>query len=506
MARNCFAVLCVLLAAATAVSGQIQPDRIEAYVAAHQQELVTELIELLAIPNARGDAANLRRNAEALRGMLARRGLTAEVLETAGVPLVLGDLRVPGAQRTLMLYAHYDGQPVDPAGWRQSTPFTPVLRRGRLEDGAADIANPTTLTRFEPEWRLYARSASDDKGPIVAVLAALDAMTATGVSPAWNIKLLLDGEEESGSTSLNAAVARYRDRLSSDLMLFLDGPAHQSGKPTVALGARGQLGFELTVYGPKGELHSGHYGNWVPNPAMRLIRLLASMKGDDGRVLVAGFYDGIAPLTADERAVLRAVPDDPDALMTLFGIAAPEPFAESLQDALQRPSLNIRGITSAATGPNATNVIPDRAVASIDVRLVKETSSTAMLDKMRAHLRAQGFHVVAADPDDDTRARYRDIVKLMAPRATEAYRTDLASRHARMVIGALASAFGEQPVVIRTMGGTVPVAQLSEALGVPAVLVPTVNFDNNQHADNENIRLGHFFTSIRTMAALMTMR
>jgi acetylornithine deacetylase/succinyl-diaminopimelate desuccinylase-like protein len=239
---------------------------------------------------------------------------------------------------------------------------------------------------------------------------------------------------------------------------------------------------------------------------MRLIRLLGSMKGDDGRVLIAGFYEGIAPLTSDERAILRAVPDDPDALLELFGIAAPEPSAESLQDTLQRPSLNIRGITSAVTGANATNVIPERAVVSIDVRLVKETASQAMLDKIRAHLRRQGFHIVDVDPDDATRARYRDIVKLTAPRATEAYRAELATPQAQMVIRALATAFGGQPVVIRTMGGTMPVAQLGEALAVPAIVVPTVNFDNNQHADNENLRLGHFFTSVRTMAALMTMR
>jgi acetylornithine deacetylase/succinyl-diaminopimelate desuccinylase-like protein len=467
---------------------------------------VTELWDLLALPNARGDAANLRRNAAALRDGLIRRGLTADIVETPATPLVIGELRVRGAQRTLLLYAHYDGQPVDPSAWRQPTPFTPVLRRGRLEEGAAEIGDARALTRFEPDWRLYARSASDDKGPIVALLGALDALSAAGAAPTANIKVILDGDEESGSTGLLAVLPQLRERLAADQMIVLDGPAHGSGRPTVTLGVRGILGFELTVYGPKGALHSGHYGNWVPNPAARLVRLLASMKDDSGRVLVPGFYDGIAPLTPEEQALLRAVPDDPDALTSLFGIAGPEPSAESLQDALQRPSFNIRGLSSAYVGAGATNIIPDRAVASIDVRLVAETPSTAILQKIRAHMTAQGFHVVEVDPDDATRARYRDIVRITAPRATEGYRLGASTPEARRVIAALGEAFGQPPVVIRNSGGTLPVAAFSAALDVPVLSVPTVNFDNNQHAENENLRLGHFFTSVRTIAALLTMR
>ena len=487
------------------LAAQTPAMRVEEWVASHHRELVMQLWDLLAIPNARGDSANLRRNAETLRSMFAARGLTTEVIETPSTPLVVGELRVPAAQRTLLLYAHFDGQPVDASAWRQPTPFTPVLRRGRLEEGAAEITNGRDQQTFEPDWRLYARSASDDKAPIVAMLAALDALKAIGVSPAWNVKVILDGDEESGSTGLLAVLPTIRERLASDLMLVFDGPAHASGRPTVVLGVRGILGFELTVYGPKNALHSGHYGNWVPNPAMRLVRLLASMKGDDGKVLIGGFYDGIAPLTAEERALLRSVPDDPDALRALFGIAGAEPFAETLQDALQRPSFNIRGLSSQYVGANATNVIPDRAVASIDVRLVQETPATAMLDKIRAHIRAQGFHVVDSDPDDATRARYRDIVKVTAPRATEGYRIGSSTPEARRVVAALGEAFGRQPVVIRNSGGTLPVAAFSDALKVPIINLPTVNFDNNQHAENENIRLGHFFTSVKTVAALLTM-
>ena len=248
-----------------------QSDAIAAYVQAHQREMVSTLIDFSAIPNVKGDTSNLRRNAEFARDLLAARGLTVELVETSGAPLVLGSLRVPGATQTLMLYAHYDGQPVDPSKWQQATPFTPVLRTGRLDlQGVREIADPKSLTAFDPEWRLYARAAADDKAPIVALVTALDALKASGTTPAWNLKVLLDGEEESGSTGLVAVGPAIRNRLAADLTLMLDAPAHPSGRPTLVFGVRGNVTFELTVYGAKSELHSGHYGNWAPNPALRL--------------------------------------------------------------------------------------------------------------------------------------------------------------------------------------------------------------------------------------------
>lgn len=503
-------VLIALVAAAvcgvsTTASPQDLAARVDAHVAANQQAIVSELINLLAIPNARGNEVGLRRTAEAVGEMLTARGLSVELVETPSAPLVIGSLEIPGAERTLLLYTHYDGQPVNPSGWAQSDPFVPVLREGRLEDGAATVPDPASVSTFDPDWRLYARSAADDKGPIVALCAALDALREAGLSPTWNIKVLVDGDEESGSVGLDAVLPDVRDRLAADAMLFLDGPQHSSGRPTVVFGARGILSLELTVYGPRNALHSGHYGNWIPNPAIRLVRLLASMKEDDGRVAIEGFYDGIPPLTPAERAMLLAVPDDADGLLELFGVAGPESSAETLQEALQKPSLNVRGLSSAFVGANAANIIPDVAMASVDVRLVRETPSEALLERIRAHVREQGFHIVEADPDDATRAQYRDIVKVEAQRATEAYRMSASAPESQAVVAALTTMFGSEPVLIRTFGGTGPLGQLSEALGAPVIAVPTVNFDNNQHADNENIRLGHLFESIKTMVAMTTM-
>jgi acetylornithine deacetylase/succinyl-diaminopimelate desuccinylase-like protein len=500
--------LCVTLWASSVIA---QPRdlraRVEQWVEANQRGLVTMLAELLAIPNVAADRENIRRNAVWLRDQLAKRGFAAEVLETAGNPLVFGELKVPAATRTILFYEHYDGQPVNPAGWNQPSPFVPILRDGRMEDGAKEVPKGlTTRASFAPDMRIYARSASDDKSPFVAFCAALDAMKANGIAPTSNIKIVLDGEEEAGSPSLVPAIGKYRDRLAADVMYILDGPLHPSGRPTIVYGARGIVTIELTAYGPKFGLHSGHYGNWVANPAMRLAQMLATMKGEDGRVTVEGFYEGVATLAPEEQAMLRAVPDDPDALKRLFGIAAPERPGLSLQEALQLPTLNVRGLSSAFVGAGARTIIPDRAIASIDIRLIKETPADRMVRLVRDHITRLGWHLVDDEPDDATRARHARIVRFTARDGTNAYRTSPLLPISKATAAALEAAYGASPVQIRTSGGTVPITPFIEALGFPAMSLPIVNFDNNQHGENENLRLGHLFRGVTTIAAVLTMQ
>jgi acetylornithine deacetylase/succinyl-diaminopimelate desuccinylase-like protein len=479
---------------------------VQAWIASHEQHIVAELVELLSIPNMAADRENIRRNADHLRAMLARRGFTAEILETTGNPLVYGDLAVPGATRTVLFYSHYDGQPVDAKAWRQSDPFTPVLRTARIDRGGGVVPEAARSGRLDADWRLYARSASDDKSPIVALCSALDALKAAGQSPSSNIRVILDGEEEAGSPSLVPAIGRYRDKLRADVMIILDGPEHSSGRPTVVFGARGIAQVDLTVFGPTVGVHSGNYGNWIPNPAQRLATLLASMKGDDGRVLVPGFYDAVAPLSLEERALLDAVPDDSGAMLTSFGVAAPEPAFPKLQDAMQYPTLNVRGLVSAHVGPGARTIIPDRATASMDIRLVKETRAADLIEKIRAHIRRQGYDLVEGEPDDATRAKQPRIARVSTPGdATAAFRTSPADPQARSIVTAIGRTSGAPPVQLRTLGGTVPIAPFIEALGFPAVLVPIVNFDNNQHEENENLRLGNLFDGIVTIAAILRM-
>lgn len=501
-----FACGLLILSLSSPAPAQTDPRAVaKRWVGANQKAIVTELVDLLKIPNVAADKANIRKNAEVLRSMLTRRGFAAELLETDGNPLVYGDLRVPGATRTILIYSHYDGQPVAPAQWAQNDPFTPVLRSGRIDQGGKDL-DLADASRFEEDWRIYGRSASDDKSPIVAVLTAIDALKAAGLTPTSNLRLILDGEEEASSPNLVPAIKRYRDKLQADLMIIFDGPIHSSGRPTVALGARGIAVFDLTVFGPRSGVHSGNYGNFIPNPAQRLASLLASMKDEDGRILVEGFNDGIPPFTADDRKILDGVPDDSERMLRTFGVAAPSPAYPKLQEAVQLPTLNVRGLVSAHVGAGARTIIPDSATAAIDIRLVAETPGAAMLEKVRAHIRTQGYHLVEGEPTDADRAKYPKLARMAVRETiTNAFRTPPSNPQARAVTGALERAFGAPPVVLRTLGGTVPISQFIEALGFPALLVPTVNFDNNQHEENENLRLGHFFQAIEIAAVVLRM-
>jgi len=503
-------IVCGLLGASgwvsTAQPGPGLRSALEDYIGSHQREIVGELVDLVSIPNVVSDPENTQRNASYIRGMLRDHGFRAEVLETEINPLVYGELKVPNAKRTLLFYAHYDGHPVDPRRWKQANPFTAVLRDRRLEDGGKDISGFKQLKKFHPDARLYGRSVADNKAAIVALLTAIDALKAAGVALTSNVRVIIDGEQESSSLGLLRALPRYRDQLKADLMLLLDDPVHPSGRPTVIFGARGAVSMELTTYGPKFGVHSGHFGNWVPNPGIRLARLLASMKGDYGRVLINRFYDGVEPLHEEERTMLDAVPDDHANLMKLFGIAAPERPGLTLQQALQLPTFNIRGLSSAYTGPDARTIIPDIATASLDIRLVKETPLAETTEKVLAHIRAQGFEVVESDPSEAMRARSPRIVKVVKGGGSNAYRTSPLLPESRQVVAALERLFGERPVQIRTSGATFPVATvLIQEIGSPAISLPIVNFDNGQHSDSENLRLGHLFTGILSIAAVLTM-
>src|SRR5438552_14200207 len=305
----------LLLLAVASVSGAAQTwATVERYVAEHQQEILGEFVPLLSIPNVASDKPNIRRNAQLLSEMLGRRGFASKILETDVNPLVYGELRVPGASRTILWYAHYDGQPFDARLWKQESAFKPILRDGRMEEGAREIPNFASLKTYPSGARVYARSASDDKAPIVALLAAIDALRASGQQPKSNVRLILDGEEEASSRGLISSLPKYKDKYRADIMLALDGQLHSSGRPTLAFRGRGIATLQLTVFGPKCAVHSGHFGNWVPNPAMDLIQLIASMKDDTGRAVIEGFYDVVPPLTAEEKRILAAVPDDPKEL------------------------------------------------------------------------------------------------------------------------------------------------------------------------------------------------
>src|SRR3984885_13766286 len=269
-----------------ALFAQTNPASIAArqYRETHERAIIDEYIQLLSIPNIATDQVNIRRNADLIVSMLKKRGVDTKLVEAPDVnPVVFGEIRVPGATRTIVFYAHYDGQPLDPKEWA-SPPFSPLLQR----DG---VTVPLPVDKFDPESRIYARSASDDKAPIVAILAALD----SGAKPKSNIKFVFEGEEEAGSPNLGRILEGNKALFSGDVWLICDGPVHQTRQQLIAFGARGIAQVDITVYGPRRELHSGHYGNWAPNPAMMLAKLLSSLKNSNGRVVIEHFYEGIEP-------------------------------------------------------------------------------------------------------------------------------------------------------------------------------------------------------------------
>ncbi len=500
-------VAALLLAPPVRTGAQaLDPEALAAMAEAQTRPGVAELAELLSIPNVASDTANIRRNAEWLRAGFERRGFTAEVLETEGNPLVWAERRWDGNERTVLLYAHYDGQSVDPARWEQPDPFDPVLKAPvpAQEDAFEPIPMARLAGEIDPDWRLFARSASDDKAPIVMLLRALDALEERGIHPTSDLRVILDGDEEAGSPHLPAAVRRYRDRLAADLMLIIDGPRHRSDAPTMRFGARGIMTLTLTTYGPLRPVHSGHFGNWAPNPAQRLAELLASMKDAWGRVTIPGFYDGVE-IPEEVRPLLDAVPDDEVALMRELAVGAPDSVGTSLQTALQYPSLNIRGMASAWVGEDVRTIVPDTAVAEIDVRLVAESDHERLLERIVAHIREQGYHLVIDEaPDLETRRGHPKVASLRVGLAYPAYRTEMDHPRLAWVREAVDRAFEQDAVFVRTSGGTVPIAAFVRELGLPAAGVPTVNPDNNQHAPNENLRIGHFTDGIRTFLSVLT--
>ena len=487
-------------------------DVVRRYREANGPRILRDFAELLSYPNVARETADIDRAAAFVRDQLRSVGVESELLRVDGAPpIVHGALAAPGATRTLGIYVHYDGQPVDPTAWTHP-PFEPTLYTAAMEAGGQPRPLPRDGEPIDPEWRLYARSAGDDKAPIAALMPVLRALQAGGLRPTSNLIFFFDGEEEAGSPHLAEYLSRYHDRVAPiDIWLFFDGPVHQSGRPQLTFGVRGAMGLEVTVYGATRNLHSGHYGNWAPDTPQILAHLLASMKDETGRVLIDGWYDSADPIGPEERAALAAMPDYDAALRRELGLAWTEGQPASLPERLLLPGLTVRGITSGNTGDLARNVIPNTAVAALGIRLVKGNDPEHMRDLVVRHIQQQGFQVVRADPDMETRLKYPRIAKVTGgDDGYPAARTSMANPFAREVVAAASRAadriFGSESLLIAPgMGGTLPLYLFTDVAGKPAIVVPVANHDNNQHAENENLRIANLWYAIELYAALLTM-
>jgi acetylornithine deacetylase/succinyl-diaminopimelate desuccinylase-like protein len=454
----------------------------------HRAEILQEFNTLLAIPNVASDQANIQRNADTLVAMLRRRGVEAKLLSVPGVnPVVFGELKTPNARHTIVFYAHYDGQPVTPSEWEGNAPFTPVMRKVNGED------------------RIYARSSSDDKAAIIAQLAALDALQAAHIPLRSNIRFVWEGEEEAGSPHLEQILSANRDLVHGDVWLVCDGPVDQSRRQTVVFGARGDAHLEVTLFGAIRGLHSGHYGNWSPNPAMMLAQLLAGMKDQDGNVLIPHFYDGITPLGPLEKQAIADAPVNDEALRQELGLGHVDGGGKKLLELINLPSLNINGMSAANTGARANNVIPSRAVADLDLRLVVGEHWQEQQKRVIDYIQSQGYFIVDSEPSRETLLAHPRVAMVKGDQFSyDAVRTPMDLPIAQAVIHAVESARGNI-VKWPTMGGSVPLGAMERAANTRTITVPIANHDNNQHSANENIRLQNLWDGIETMAALMNM-
>lgn len=498
------------MALATFAHAQTNPAAAAAkkWRTANEKAIIGEFVKLLAIPNIAADQANIARNVAEITRMMQQRGLAPQLAAVPGVsPVIFGELRTPGATRTILLYAHYDGQPLDPKEWL-TPPFAPVLRSKEIEKDGQVIPFESATYPLDPEARLYGRSASDDKAPIVAMMTALDAIRASGLKLHSNIKFAFEGEEEAGSTHLGQILAAHKELFAADVWLICDGPVSQTRRQLVAFGARGVTTVDITVYGPRRELHSGHYGNWAPNPAMMLARLLTSMKDDAGRVLVEHFYEGIAPLSDTERRAVAEAPAPDAELMKELWLGATEGAEggspKKLMELLQLPSLNIRGMASSRTGAQASNVIPATATASLDIRLVKGMDHAQTVARLLEHIRKQGYFVVDTEPSAAVRMAHPKVAKVTNTDGYNAVRTSMDLAISKEVIRVVESARGPA-VKVPTMGGSVPLEAIERAVGTHTITIPIANHDNSQHSFNENIRIQNLWDGIELMAALITM-
>jgi acetylornithine deacetylase/succinyl-diaminopimelate desuccinylase-like protein len=502
--------LLLLLLLPLSLFAQTTQQKVREYRRTNEHQILEEFTTLLTIPNVASDAYNIRENAAFIVKMMKQRGLNPRLLEATtqnAPPAVYGEWKTPGATRTILVYAHYDGQPTDSRKWTSGLPWQPAVFSAALEAGGKRRPGIIDDAPVNAEWRIYARSASDDKAGVMAILTAFTALKSKGVPLTSNIKFFFEGEEEAGSPHLGEIIERNKQLLEADAWIICDGPVHQSGRKQVVFGARGDINVDLTVYAAKRPLHSGHYGNWSPNPANLLARLLASMKDDEGRVTIDGWYSDVEPLGAAELRAIADAPQYDEELKKQLGIKQTENGGKTLMELINQPSLNINGFASGDVGALARNVIPTTATAVLDLRLVKGNDHKRQVQRLMEHIRKQGYFISDQDPTDAERAQYPLLARVsVRPGGYNADRTRMDLPISQSVIAAVQSTSSDKIVLLPTSGGSLPLSIITERLKTVAISVPIANYDNNQHAEDENIRIQNLWDGIETWAAIMTMK
>ena len=463
---------------------------------------IDELRDFVAIPNDALNASDIDRNLRWLKDKFSQRGFNTSILETENLPLFFAAFPMEDSKPTILFYMHLDGQSIDASKWNQANPYETVLK-SKDGDGWKTENFDKLNDDIDYDWRLFGRSTSDDKGPIVMFLNAIDLLKKDGKELSFNVKVILDSEEEKSSKPLPQAVRTYKELLMADFLVINDGPVHPSGKATVTYGCRGITTLSLTTFGPIKPQHSGHYGNYAPNPGFQLAQVLATMKDTEGRVTIPGYYDGIT-LNETAQQVLRSVPDSDTTIASKLQFKTAEKVGSFYQEALQYPSLNIRGLSSGWIGEQARTIVPATATAELDLRLVPESDGTRLKSLVKKHIQNNGFYITETMPTKEDRMAHDKIMMVMEGSVTDAFRTDLDNPYGQFLVNTMKSTFKEDVVQIRIMGGTVPISPFINELKIPAFIVPMVNADNNQHSPNENLRIGQISYGIQTFYSILS--
>lgn len=437
-----------------------------AHVDAHRQQWIDQLIDYVRRPSISAHGTGMAEAADFLRARLAGLGLDAELAPTPGWPMVLAHRHDAPGKPTVLLYGHYDVQPPDPLEAWLSPPFEPAIRNGRL----------------------YGRGVGDNKGQHLAQILAIEAFLACRGALPCNVIVLLEGEEEVGSPHIADFVRQNRDRLAADLVITADGPVHDNGQSCIRFGVRGVVSFELRARGAKHDLHSGNFGGVAPNPLWTLVHLLASMKNEAGEITIDGFYDNVLPPSPLERAALDNLPIDLAAIKAELGLTQlDQPHDRPFYDRLALwPTLTINGLHGGYGGPGSKTVLPGEAVAKCDIRLVEAQTPEEIYAKVEAHVR-----------------RHAPGVEFVRQGSMAPSKTPLDSPFTQALVDAVTAAQGASPLLVPSMGGSLPDYVFTKILGIPAFVIPYANADEANHAPNENLEIDRFIAGIKTGAALL---
>lgn len=466
-----------------------------------------EFVEFLSYPNDANYESDIYKLMDWTENKFKSLDFKINRLDTETIPLMLASKHISDDYKTVLIYMHLDGQPVDLSKWNQENPFIPVYKLkedGKFVDYDSNkLANIDYETLEERDIRIFARASSDAKGPVMMLIQAMKFMNSKNIDNKFNLKLIMDFEEEKGSPSLPDAVKKHSTILKSDALLIFDGPQHESDLPTLNFGNRGISSITLKTYGPVVPQHSGHFGNYAPNPVFRMSNILSSMKDENGIVKIKGYYDGIT-ISDQVKKYLDNVPDDEESMLNKMQFKKPESVGNSYQEAIQFPSLNVRGIRAGWVEDEVRTIVPSECIAEIDVRLVIESDGYRLHELIKKHIEGLGYVVLDHEPSKEERMKYDKIVKFNSTVSYPAFRTDINSDLGNWLSETLTRTFGVEPVLRRTSGGSVPISPFVNVLNIPAVGVPTVNKDNNQHSPNENIKLINYIKGIESFVGILS--